>query len=75
MDSNEPRQKFDLRGFGAFGVIWAAVAAIAGGAALGYLADRLLGTEPILMIVMMLLGILVGFVKGYKTIMKDFEKK
>ncbi len=75
MDSNEPGRKFDLKGFGAFGVIWATVAAIAGGAVLGFFADRLFRTPPFFMIAFMLLGIMAGFVKGYKTIMKDFDKK
>jgi F0F1-type ATP synthase assembly protein I len=72
---NESKDRFDLRALGAFGIVWVAIATTLGGAALGYLVDTLLGSFPIFMIALLLLGVLGGFYKAYKTIMKDFEKK
>ena len=75
MKREKPGPIKDILGFGAFGVIWAAMAMILGGAALGYVVDSLLDTFPIFLIVMMLMGIAGGFWKAYRAIMKDFDNK
>ena len=75
MNNKSARDRFELKGFGAFGIIWVAIGSILGGAALGYLVDHLFGTFPVFLIVLMLCGVFGGFFMAYKAIMKDFEKK
>ncbi len=75
MKREKPGPAKEMLGFGAFSVIWTAIAAVLGGAALGYIVDSLLGTFPIFLVVLMLLGIFGGFLKAYRAIMKDFDGK
>ncbi len=75
MDKKSSRDRFELKGLGAFGIIWVAIGSILGGAALGYLVDHILDTFPVFLIVLLLCGVFAGFFRAYKTIMKDFEKK
>jgi len=75
MKREKPRPAKEMLGFGAFAVIWTAIASVLGGAALGYVLDSLLNTQPIFLITLMLLGIFGGFFKAYRAIMKDFDSK
>ncbi len=75
MNKKSSRDRFELKGFGAFGIIWVAIGSILGGAALGYPVEHILGTFPVVLIVLLLSGVFAGFFRAYKTIMKDFEKK
>ena len=75
MDKESSRDRFDIKGLGAFGIIWVAIGSILGGAALGYFVDHIFGTFPVFLIVLLLGGVFGGFFRAYKTIMKDFEKK
>ena len=62
-----------LRWMGILRIGWIAVGCIVGGFALGYLVDRWLNTWPVFMLVLMLLGIVGGFYKAYREIMKMTE--
>jgi len=73
MKKKSSRDRFELKGMGAFGVIWIAIGSILGGAALGFIVDHLLGTFPIFLIILLLCGVFGGFFRAYKTIMKDFD--
>ena len=63
MAEPDPRARFagDVLSFG-----WVLPAALAAGAGLGWLADRLFGTFPVLTIVLALLGAAGGFRQVYR---------
>jgi F0F1-type ATP synthase assembly protein I len=72
-NSNQPRKSLVV----AFGeltaVAWEFLGSILAGAALGYLADRALGTDPWLLIVLTLLGTCTGFYRMVRML-KHFER-
>ncbi len=71
-DEPSPRTRFfaDVLSFG-----WTLPASLAAGAGLGWLADRLLGTSPVLTIALALVGAAGGLWQVYKEMNRLAEEK
>jgi ATP synthase protein I len=71
-EARKPKSS-EFQGLKWLGLAWILVITILGGGLLGWLLDRWLGTLPIFMIVGILLGVVSGFWRTYKSVMKSIE--
>ncbi len=68
----DPEERRKLADYSTLGLMFPV--SIAVGLGIGYFLDRILKTEPILLIIFTIYGVAAGFVNFYKVV-KKYEKK